>query len=262
MAYRKVAEDINSNFFRRLYPGQDLYGFQLASSGPDLPRSGPSVMAALYGILHQRRPYVSLSSQDVRRIHLASVAMNTYGLSTSGNGQGDASLEDLGLADRIGNWPSGGDSSSYMTLSTFSAAGLCYGGLHLLAWNTAFPNATSLWFWRMSALLIASSCVLIPSWHAIGRRYDASVSAHLHKFNGLLLDLQDDQSKQNKVLMLSSWSLCMCLLLTRKMVFILWLGLYIVARAFLVVECFIDLAHLPDSAFTEVNWSSYFPHII
>lgn len=39
------------------------------------------------------------------------------------------------------------------------------------------------------------------------------------------------------------------------------LGLYVLARAYLVVECFLNLLHLPDSAFSVPQWSRYIPHI-
>lgn len=37
--------------------------------------------------------------------------------------------------------------------------------------------------------------------------------------------------------------------------------LYVVARVYLVVECFINLAHLPPSAYQLPQWSRYVPHI-
>jgi hypothetical protein len=37
--------------------------------------------------------------------------------------------------------------------------------------------------------------------------------------------------------------------------------LYALARVYLVVECFINLVHLPDSAYLVPQWSQYVPHI-
>lgn len=42
---------------------------------------------------------------------------------------------------------------------------------------------------------------------------------------------------------------------------ILLIILYAVARVYLVVECFINLAHLPPSAYQLPQWSQYVPHI-
>ena len=36
---------------------------------------------------------------------------------------------------------------------------------------------------------------------------------------------------------------------------------YVVARVYLVVECFINLAYLHDSVYEMPSWSQYFPHI-
>ena len=36
---------------------------------------------------------------------------------------------------------------------------------------------------------------------------------------------------------------------------------YVAARVFLVVECFVNFAHLPESAYMTPQWSRYVPHI-
>jgi hypothetical protein len=36
---------------------------------------------------------------------------------------------------------------------------------------------------------------------------------------------------------------------------------YTVARVYLVVECFINVAHLPDGAYQVPRWAQYVPHI-
>lgn len=41
----------------------------------------------------------------------------------------------------------------------------------------------------------------------------------------------------------------------------LFIVLYVLARVYLVVECFINLAHLPESAYELPKWSQYVPHI-
>jgi hypothetical protein len=42
--------------------------------------------------------------------------------------------------------------------------------------------------------------------------------------------------------------------------FIIW-GIYVVCKTFIIVECFLDVFHLRDSAFEVPLWSQYFPHI-
>lgn len=169
-------------------------------------------------------------------MQLADFAMKTYGLKSD-----DLQARLTKLECRLPNWP---DPrlffSSYRMLSIFSIAGLCYGGLHLFAWNTAFPDTTTKYFWRVSAIFIASSGILIP-WMFVKRHVDDL------RFTKNLPFVDDVLYCFNAV-----W---------RLMLFA-WFGLYVVARAFLVVECFINLAHLPDSAFLAPQWSQYFPHIV
>jgi len=38
-------------------------------------------------------------------------------------------------------------------------------------------------------------------------------------------------------------------------------ALYCLARVYLVVECFINLSHLPQSVYLVPTWSQYVPHI-
>jgi hypothetical protein len=42
----------------------------------------------------------------------------------------------------------------------------------------------------------------------------------------------------------------------------LTLPLYCFSRVYLVVDSFLQLAHLPDAVYQVTNWSQYFPHII
>lgn len=37
--------------------------------------------------------------------------------------------------------------------------------------------------------------------------------------------------------------------------------LFLFARVYLIVECFLNLTHLPSSAYQDPSWTQYFPHI-
>jgi hypothetical protein len=62
-----------------------------------------------------------------------------------------------------------------------------------------------------------------------------------------------------------------CLELSSTRVVAIWLEiflfgiafslLYAAARVYLVVECFINLAHLPEAAYQQPRWSQYIAHV-
>lgn len=45
------------------------------------------------------------------------------------------------------------------------------------------------------------------------------------------------------------------------LLFFMMVALYALARAYLVVECFINVAHLPPEVYEVPNWATYFSHI-
>jgi hypothetical protein len=109
-------------------------------------------------------------------------------------------------------------------------AGFFYGCLHALAWNAPFQSATQAVLWRVSAIsLIASGPVYIAMILA-GRA--ATYSRGLEEW----IDA--------------------CIVLVLPVVF----GYMTLVRTFLVVECFLNLAHSPKAVYTSIQWSEYFPH--
>jgi hypothetical protein len=52
-----------------------------------------------------------------------------------------------------------------------------------------------------------------------------------------------------------------CIKSLAKPIFWLWTTWYIFCRAYIVVECFIMLAHLPDTTLEIPSWARYIPHI-
>ena len=48
---------------------------------------------------------------------------------------------------------------------------------------------------------------------------------------------------------------------TLMTLFFLLLLVYILARGYLIVECFINLRHLPAGVYDIPDWTAYFPHI-
>ncbi|THY35378.1 hypothetical protein D6D01_01340 [Aureobasidium pullulans] len=147
--------------------------------------------------------------------------------------------------DRIKNW-SLSPNILYMAatfrevpiLPVLTIVEILYGGLHLLAWNAPFNTNIERIMWQISGIAIASVGPLFPilyqAWHH-GRfnpfklyHSGRPLTAHRKKLEAFIFDC--------------------------------YAPLYLLARLYLVVECFVDLPYLPDSAFTTPNFTLYIPH--
>jgi len=126
-----------------------------------------------------------------------------------------------------------GDSTSLMGIII---AGLSYGGLHIVAWAAPFASSAEMYLWRISSLAIAVSGFVVLGMKLLSEACDCH-SKKLSDIMGIVLIV---------------WTVVVA------MPFGL---LYVLARGYLVVECFINIAHLPDSVYQVPAWSQYFPHI-
>jgi hypothetical protein len=173
---------------------------------------------------------------------LASQALKRYGtgdLETRWNFQlpllTDHISNVVSLVDTGGYWDIEKSSGNYYfgqanTLPvSIIISGLLYGGLHLLAWNAPFRSRAEEWLWRSSGIsIMASGLYIIP----------------------LASRISFKNSKSYNFV----WNLSCVLTYFLNLV-------YMVARVYLVVECFINLAYLHDSVYEMPSWSQYFPHI-
>jgi hypothetical protein len=124
----------------------------------------------------------------------------------------------------------------------FFLAGLFYGGVHLVVWNRPFRGENDELLWKLSSITILVSGIPAVIWYVADILNDYSeFSPAWHNIVRMLA--------RNTSLYASA--ACFCLSMP----------LYIFARIFIVVECFLDVFHLPDSAFEVPQWSQYFPHV-
>ena len=111
-----------------------------------------------------------------------------------------------------------------------SLAVLCpavFGAIHVASWNVRLPSDVELWMWRGSSLY----CLMTGTTVAVF----------------MLLSAYDK---------LPSW-----LDGIFKNLFLFVGPLYIIVRAYMIVEVFLSLRALPPGAFQSVQWSSLIPHV-
>ncbi|KAF1931066.1 uncharacterized protein M421DRAFT_90173 [Didymella exigua CBS 183.55] len=112
----------------------------------------------------------------------------------------------------------------------FMAAAAVYGGLHLLAWDVPSLTIEEQWRWRIASMIIASPIVAVP----ICLLFRRGVSALISPYSG------------NASVARSCLTLCIA---------------YLAARFYIMVECFVHLAHLPPGVYNVPAWSRFLPHL-
>ncbi|MBE3048490.1 hypothetical protein IMZ48_39510 [Candidatus Bathyarchaeota archaeon] len=158
----------------------------------------------------------------------------------------------------------------------FGIIGLAYGGLHCLAWNAPFPTDLERLFWRVSSVTITSTAALIalgfiwtispPFWVDLKKVF--KVAWEIYEASTDCVDTSFIEV--NFICCICCcppvWGfLAMLIFSPLKLLFDVavaaFIIFYILARTYLVVECFINVAHLPDGAYQMPQWSQYVPHI-
>lgn len=138
---------------------------------------------------------------------------------------------------RCKDWPEIEDMLKLPIALTFSATALIYGGLHALAWHAYFKSPTEQLLWRISACIVMGGMPL----YLLTARLDRTLTKIFDLSTIFIHEDLGDYLYLSLVLLLFS--------------------AYVLARAYLVVECFINLAHLPAEVYDVPSWASYFPHI-
>ncbi|THV97105.1 hypothetical protein D6D26_06835 [Aureobasidium pullulans] len=119
-------------------------------------------------------------------------------------------------------------------------ASIAFSAVHIAAWNAGFPSEAEAWLWRFSSMFIGFSGLLWAFLHII-----AELSASLW---WTWYDIMIGEASQ--VLTMLVTALCsMCGVV------------YILARAFLVIEAFVELRSLPTMAYAIPQWSVSIPHV-
>ena len=140
---------------------------------------------------------------------------------------------DLSREDRVPRfWADGDGNESWIADQIVLGVGVCFGGIHCIAWHFHFPTHGGLLLWRISSIAITAVPIYMPLGFVLG---------------ALLAVLPDaDTSTTEKILAL--------ILLPGGL-------LYILARAATLVLAFISLRGLPNGAYETVHWTTFIPHI-
>uniref|UniRef100_A0A8H7XS95 Uncharacterized protein n=1 Tax=Psilocybe cubensis TaxID=181762 RepID=A0A8H7XS95_PSICU len=115
--------------------------------------------------------------------------------------------------------------------------GTVFGVIHCTAWTFEYPTIMEMWSWRICSLVIFNVPVVVLISGRASMKVDNLATLSFASFFEF-----------------TSKSLIFCL-------FLLSVVVYISARVILVVLIFISLRELPTSAFVDIDWVSYFPHV-
>ncbi|KAH7085218.1 hypothetical protein BKA63DRAFT_548398 [Paraphoma chrysanthemicola] len=126
-------------------------------------------------------------------------------------------------------------------------AGSLYGGFHLLAWYGPFTTRAERLLWRISCFIIVSPILIL-----LGICLGMLIWEHLIMPHENLFSWLPRSERWKKF-----WSWFLDLLIPGLVTIVC---IYIAARLYLVVECFINIAYLPEDVFKEPRWSRYPPH--
>ncbi|KAJ7706540.1 hypothetical protein B0H16DRAFT_686136 [Mycena metata] len=111
-----------------------------------------------------------------------------------------------------------------VTFAVVCGVGSTFGSIHCAAWKALFPSMTEMWIWRISSVFIAVHPVLTILF-TVAIRDDGIAVAVLRSF------------------------------------IVFGVVVYPLCRLFLIILSFTTLRSLPPSAFVDINWSNYIPHL-
>ncbi|KAF2142451.1 uncharacterized protein K452DRAFT_270118 [Aplosporella prunicola CBS 121167] len=228
----------------KLYMGFSLYGFCF-NRPSEWPKSSPRDRIFL------DRPYITLDTMDLICWKMAAEAVRRHYPQDPSRPTLRSSWRLSQQFEKVVEWVPDSISETLDSIeSSYSLAfsGIIYGGLHLLAWNAPFLTFAEKFLWRFSSLAVASAVVFLGLFHFV--RLYASMKVGVptkNMFNNLF-------DKSHNVIYTSAN-------LSFHFLAYFFPLIYVFSRIYLVVECFLQFRHLPDSVFLVPTWSQYVPHI-
>lgn len=196
-------------------------------------------------------PDICLSQRDVTRWKSASRAAQIFREDvTHRNCRFSVSPRNINFSPRCEDWPDLEDVLEVPLLQLgFVLAALVYGGLHALAWFAHFNTSTEQLLWRISACVVMGGLpvafgLLAPTKLFLNEDWNDEVEFVIKT---RLRSIRNPWKKMGIYIIL---------------ILVLAMAIaYALARAYLVVECFISLSHLPAGVYDVPDWAAYFPSI-
>jgi hypothetical protein len=183
-------------------------------------------------------PFIDLSPSDVEILRMRKESLDRLLLS-------DPPLREVCHYNSTWQWAAGSEDITSV-IATFGIAGVCYGGIHVAAWNSPdFQSSRMLLLWRLSSAFIATSGVAVPA------------------FVGLIVWLRpfDEPTggKEGRIFacfrpMITVAGMLATFLISSTILCLLPF------RVFLVVGSYYSLQHLPVSSYQQPVWTQYIPH--
>ncbi|KAF5323719.1 hypothetical protein D9619_012950 [Psilocybe cf. subviscida] len=130
-----------------------------------------------------------------------------------------------------------GQQDSFRALSAASLLAVIFGTIHCFAWNFIFPTAEERMLWRVSAIVITVSPLVVAMW-SFTRCRNVNVASYRRWYA-------------------SGW-------VAADVMFIAILALasiYITARLYLLFGVLWALRKVPPDALSQLGWVNYIPHI-
>ena len=159
------------------------------------------------------------------------------------------------LVTRVPEFDSNADSAVVVVILITA---MVYGGLHCLAWSSeSFASATERLLWRISCLTLMLALTLsllgiltqmlcITAWSAVEDGFPRAVEQarkvlKSNRLMGAIFKFVRD---------VIFWSPMFVIILA-----------FVLSRAYLLIECFINVRYLDSRVFLVPSWTTYFPHI-
>jgi hypothetical protein len=182
---------------------------------------------------------------------------------------------------------------------SFTACCIIYSGVHTSAWNNDFPSSVEKILWKSSYISLLSSLAIIwlrqlyfnlfeliytsryekyvVLWRRLSMRMDGNRAwgygqRLLQSLNTRLTRLM--RSRERTVLSSTEQSFFKAFSRRARSCFgssnihLIWQGLYmavclcnILARAYIIIECFLSIRRLPEGSYSTVAWEDFWPHL-